>query len=210
MAHGRPGVTGDGPAWLERDADPDPLAQFDAWFEQARGAELPLPEAAALATATPDGAPSVRMVLVKSRDGGDFEFFSNRLSRKGRELAANPRAALLFHWSPLGRQIRIEGPVREASAERTAAYVATRPWASRLSALASPQSETVESRAALERAVAELAERHGEELPLPEHWGGYLLRAEVFEFWQQRADRLHDRLRYRCERGAWAIDRLAP
>jgi pyridoxamine 5'-phosphate oxidase len=204
-------VTGDGPPLLERDADPDPLAQFDAWYGQARSAGIPLPEAAALATATPDGAPSVRMVLVKSHDGDDFEFFSNRLSRKGRELSANPRAAMLFHWSPLGRQIRIEGQVREASAERTAAYVATRPRQSQLSALASRQSEPVDSRETLERAVAELGERYGDgELPLPDGWGGYLLRAEAFEFWQQRADRLHDRLRYRHSGGGWLIDRLAP
>jgi pyridoxamine 5'-phosphate oxidase len=133
-------------------------------------------------------------------------------SRKGRELAANPRAALLFYWDPLGRQVRVEGPVERTSAEETAAYVCSRPRGSQLSALASPQSQPVDSRAALERGVAELEQRYGErELPLSSDWGGYRLSAERVEFWQQRHDRLHDRLLYRREPPAgWLIERLAP
>jgi pyridoxamine 5'-phosphate oxidase len=196
----------------EQDLDADPLRQFAAWYERARASGLRMPEAAAVATATADGAPSVRMVLVKSFDERGFVFFTNYASRKGGELAANPRAALLFHWDPLGRQVRITGPVTRTSARETAAYVRTRPRGSQLSALASPQSEVVASRGQLERAVAELAERYGEgELPIPEGWGGFRVAAREIEFWQQRGDRLHDRLRYRRGgRGGWAIERLAP
>ena len=151
------------------------------------------------------------MVLVKGFAEGRFLFFSNHTSRKGRELAANPRAALLFHWDALGRQVRIEGPVAHASTEETAAYVRSRPRGSQIGALASPQSQVVASREELERRVSDMAERYGEgELPLPTHWGGFALTAETYEFWQQRADRLHDRLRYRREQGAWLIERLAP
>jgi pyridoxamine 5'-phosphate oxidase len=196
----------------EQDADADPLAQFAAWYEQAQAAGMRMPEAAAVATAAADGSPSVRMVLVKGFDERGFVFFTNYASRKGGELAQNPRAALLFHWDPLGRQVRIAGPVTRTSAEETAAYVRTRPRGSQLSALASPQSEVVADREQLERAVAELAERHGEgELPIPEGWGGFRVAVEEIEFWQQRSDRLHDRLRYRRDgQGGWAIERLAP
>jgi pyridoxamine 5'-phosphate oxidase len=197
----------------ERDVDPDPLRQFAAWYEQAASAGLRLPEAMALATAAADGAPSVRMVLLKGFDEHGFVFFSNYESRKGRELAANPRAALLFNWDPLGRQVRVEGPVARTSAEETAAYVRSRARGSQLSALASPQSETIGSRAELERRVAELEQRYGEagELPLPRNWGGFRLVPHSIELWQQRHDRLHDRLRYRRGAGGgWAIERLAP
>jgi pyridoxamine 5'-phosphate oxidase len=196
----------------EQDADADPLAQFAAWYEQARAAGMRMPEAAAVATAAADGSPSVRMVLVKAFDERGFVFFTNYASRKGSELAENARAALLFHWDPLGRQVRITGPVTRTSAEETAAYVRTRPRGSRLSALASPQSEVVADREQLERAVAELAERYGEgELPISDGWGGFRVAAEEIEFWQQRSDRLHDRLRYRRDgQGGWAIERLAP
>lgn len=196
----------------EQDVDGDPLRQFLAWYEQARESGMRMPEAAAVATADADGAPSVRMVLVKDFDDRGFVFFTNYSSRKGVELAANPRAALLFHWDPLGRQVRIAGEVTRTSAEETAAYVKTRPRGSRLSALASPQSEVVADREQLERAVAELAERYGEgELPTPEGWGGFRVAVEQIEFWQQRSDRLHDRLRYRRDgQGGWAIERLAP
>jgi pyridoxamine 5'-phosphate oxidase len=196
----------------EQDVDPDPLRQFAGWSEEAGAAGVREPEAAALATASAAGEPSLRMVLVKSFDERGFVFYSNYASRKGSELGANPRAALLFHWDPLGRQVRIEGAVQRTSAEETAAYVRSRPRASQLSALASPQSQTIESRQELERRVSELAAQYGEgEIPLPENWGGFRVAAETIEFWQQRNDRLHDRLRYsRDGDGRWTIERLAP
>lgn len=195
----------------ESDLDPDPIRQFASWFEDASGIGLRMPEGMALATATPDGCPSARMVLLKGFDERGFVFFTNYDSRKGRELAANPRAALLLYWDQLGRQVRIEGRVERTSPEESAAYVRTRPRGSRLSALASPQSEVVESREALERAVAELAERYGDgELPVADNWGGFRLVPDELEFWQNREDRLHDRLRYRREGDGWRIERLAP
>jgi pyridoxamine 5'-phosphate oxidase len=196
----------------EEDVDPDPLRQFASWFRQADAAGVRMPEAAALATASATGDPSVRMVLVKGFDERGFVFYSDYASRKGRELAANPRAALLFHWDPLGRQVRIEGHVQRVSAGESAAYVRSRPRESQLSALASPQSQTIDNREALEQRVAELKARHEKrELPLPTTWGGYRLAAQAFEFWQQRHDRLHDRLRYRpAADGGWLIERLAP
>ena len=195
----------------ERDVDPDPLRQFELWFIEAGQAGVRLPEAAALATASADGAPSARMVLVKGFDERGFVFFSNYRSRKGRELAGNPRAALLFYWDQLGRQVRIEGSVSHTSAEESAAYVRSRPRGSQLSALASPQSQPLESRHALEQRVAELERRYGQgELPLPADWGGFRLDVQSFEFWQQRDDRLHDRLLYLRDDARWAIERLAP
>jgi pyridoxamine 5'-phosphate oxidase len=196
----------------EEDIDPDPLRQFAAWFREAETAGVRMPEAAALATASADGAPSVRMVLVKGFGERGFVFYSNYASRKGLELAANPRAALLFHWDPPGRQVRIEGPVAHTSVAESGAYVRERPRASQLSALASPQSQIVDSRQALERRVLELEERYrGSELPLPSDWGGFRLVPETVEFWQQRQDRLHDRLRYvRDDSAAWLIERLGP
>lgn len=196
----------------EEDVDPDPFRQFAIWFDAAVGAGTPQPEAAALATATADGAPSVRMVLVKHATESGFVFFTNYESRKGRELTANPQGALLFHWILLGRQVRIEGAVQRVRAEETAAYVRTRPRGSQLSALASPQSRPIESRHTLERRVAELAERYaGRELPLPPSWGGLRLVATRIEFWQHRENRLHDRLLYtpRLD-GSWGLERLAP
>jgi pyridoxamine 5'-phosphate oxidase len=204
-------VTDFGIPLLEQDLDDDPVRQFRSWFEEARIAGVREPEAAALATASADGAPSVRMVLVKSFDERGFVVFSDYASRKGRELTRNPRAALLFHWDPLGRQVRIEGQVERTSAEESAAYIRTRPRSSQVSALASPQSRTLESREELERRVADLEHRYaGGELPLPSHWGGFRLAPEALEFWQQRHDRLHDRLRFRRAGDRWLIERLAP
>jgi pyridoxamine 5'-phosphate oxidase len=195
----------------EQDAAPDPLSQFAAWERDARAADLRLPEAAALATASADGVPSLRMVLVKGFDEQGFVFFSNYTSAKGRELERNPHAALMFYWDALGRQVRITGTVTRTSAAESDAYAHSRPRGSQLSALASPQSELVESRDVLERRVAELDEQFGDgELPRAEHWGGYRLAAESVEFWQQRSDRLHDRLRYRRDGDSWSIERLAP
>ena len=196
----------------EQDVDPDPLRQFTTWFGLAAQSGLAQPEAAVVATATPDGAPSARYVLLKRFDEHGFVFFSNYESRKGRELHDNPRAALLFYWEPLARQVRIEGPVERVSAEETAAYVHSRPRRSQLSALASPQSQVIAGREWLERRVAEIAERYGTgELPLPETWGGLRVRPVSYEFWQLRDDRLHDRIRYLPEHDAgWRLERLAP
>jgi pyridoxamine 5'-phosphate oxidase len=199
-------------ALREQDVDPDPLLQFRAWLDEASASGVFEPEAAALATATPDGAPSVRMVLLKGLDERGFRFFTSYESRKGSELAANPRAALLFHWKELGRQVRIEGPVERLSREESAEYARTRSRDSRLSALASPQSRVVASREELEALVAEAEVRYGHgEVPLPDHWGGYLLAPRVYELWQHREHRLHDRLRYRREGpGGWVVERLGP
>jgi pyridoxamine 5'-phosphate oxidase len=196
----------------EEDVDPDPVAQFQVWFAAAADAGLRMPEAAAVATAASDGTPSVRMVLVKKADENGFVFYTNYESRKGRELAANPSAALLFYWDPLGRQVRIEGGVERTTAGESETYIRTRPRGSQLSALSSPQSRPIESRAILEARVAELSDRYpGANLPLPEAWGGFRLTPRTFEFWQNRTDRLHDRLLYRRRPdGGWAIERLAP
>ena len=203
----------DGPPPLrEADFDPDPVAQFAVWFAQAADAGVTAPEAAAVATASASGAPSVRMVLVKRADEAGFVFYTNYESRKGQDLAANPMAALLFYWTALNRQVRVEGPAQRVSREETTAYVRSRPRGSQLSALASPQSRPIDSRAALEGRVAELSDRYRDgELPVPEMWGGFRLVPETFEFWQQRDDRLHDRLRYvRRPDGGWRLERLAP
>ena len=199
------------PALLEEDLDPDPLAQFRAWFEEARRTAMRLPETMILATATPDGRPSARAVLLKGLDAGGFVFYTNHESRKGRELAENPRAALVFLWDALGRQVRVEGSVARVSEAESEAYFRTRPFGSRIGAWASRQSAPLESRAALERRAAELAAEYDEgDVPLPPFWGGYRLTPDAVEFWQHRDDRLHDRLRYCRSQGGWTIERLGP
>jgi pyridoxamine 5'-phosphate oxidase len=205
-------VTGYGKPLREQDVAADPLSQFAIWYRDVGSAGVRLPEAAALATASADGAPSLRMVLVKGFDERGFVFFSNYASLKGRELAINPHAALLFYWDSLGRQVRITGPVERTSATESESYVCSRPRESQLSALASPQSQAIDSRLALEQRVAELKQRFGDgELPLPTDWGGFRLAMETVEFWQRRHDRLHDRLRYRRDDDAyWVLERLAP
>jgi pyridoxamine 5'-phosphate oxidase len=194
---------------LEADAADDPFEQFEAWFEEAAAA-VPAPEAMVVATATADGAPSARMVLMKQASADGFLFFTNYGSRKARELDANPRAALLFYWQPLGRQVRIEGPVTRVDASTSDAYYDSRPLGARLGAWASPQSEVIESRDVLEQSVAEARERFGSQPARPPHWGGFRVQPEVYEFWQHQDDRLHDRLRYRREAGSWVRERLAP
>jgi pyridoxamine 5'-phosphate oxidase len=195
----------------EDDVDADPVRQFAAWFAAAADAGVRSPEAAAVATASADGAPSVRMVLVKQFDDSGFVFYTNYESRKGHELAANPRAAIMFHWDALGRAVRIEGPVARTTPDESAAYVRSRARGSQISALASPQSEVVSGRDVLEARVAELETSYPDgDPPPPEHWGGFRLSPEVVEFWQHREDRLHDRLRYRRAAGGWQIERLAP
>jgi pyridoxamine 5'-phosphate oxidase len=192
------------------DLDPDPLAQFHRWFEEA-GAVVRMPEAGALATATPDGVPSVRMVLLKGFDESGIVFHTNATSRKGRELDANPRAALLLYWDPLGRQVRIEGPVERVPEPEVDAYFAGRPRGAQIGAHASPQSEPIPDRELLEARVAELeAEYAGRDVPRPAGWVGYRLLPEAWEFWQHRDSRLHDRFRYRRHDGEWLVERLAP
>jgi pyridoxamine 5'-phosphate oxidase len=202
------GVAGGIPEAAE---DADPIELFGAWFEAANEAGLLFPDAVALATASADGEPSVRMVLHKGVDSGGFVFFTNYGSRKAHELDANPRAALCFHWAVLQRQVRISGAVSRVDAEESAAYFATRGRGSQIGAWASRQSARLESRADLERRVSDAESRFaGGEVPLPPFWGGYRLVPSRIEFWQGRADRLHDRIVFSREGDAWRTERLYP
>ncbi len=194
----------------EAQADADPLRQFERWFEDALRAKLPLPNAMTLATVTAAGAPSARIVLLKGVERGGFVFYTNYLSRKGRELDKSARACLLLLWSDLERQVRIDGVVQKVTAAESDAYYATRPIGARLSAWASSQSEKVDSRKVLETSMEDTKRRYGETPPRPPHWGGYRVVPQEIEFWQGRADRLHDRLVYRRHGDSWVIERLSP
>jgi pyridoxamine 5'-phosphate oxidase len=189
----------------------DPFEQFANWYAEAGAAGEPLPAAVALATASLDGRPSARMVLLKGVDDRGFSFYSGWESRKARELEQNPRAALCFYWHEQGRQVRVEGVVGRLPAQESDDYFATRPCGAQLSAATSRQSEVVKGRDELEAAVADLRSRFPEgDVPRPAHWGGFVLAPDAFEFWQHREDRLHDRFHYSKTRGGWLIERLAP
>lgn len=194
----------------EADADPDPFAQFRRWMQDALAAGVPLPNAMTLATTTPAGAPDARVVLLKGIEHDAFVFFTNYDSRKGRELTARPEACLVFLWAELERQVRVEGRVAILPPVDSDTYFASRPLGARLSAWASHQSEPVADRKALEDALGEIERRYGDHPPRPPHWGGYRVVPQAIEFWQGRANRLHDRLRYRPQGGRWTIERLAP
>ena len=194
------------------DLDPDPHVQFERWLAEAAAAGDLAPEEMALATAGTDAVPSLRMVLLKGHDSRGFTFFTNRESRKGRELEENPRAAALLYWGALHRQVRVEGVVERLGDEESFAYFGTRPRGSRISAWASPQSAPLASRSELEERVAEVEARFAgeEELPLPPFWGGYRIVADAIEFWQGQPTRLHDRVRYELRHGNWRRGRLGP
>jgi pyridoxamine 5'-phosphate oxidase len=199
------------PRLSERTFHPDPLRQFRRWFRAVERAGIPEPNAMTLATATPAGRPSARMVLLKGVDSRGFLFFTNYESRKARELTSNPQAALVFYWHAAQRQVRITGRVTKLPAAESDAYFSTRPRESRLAAIASRQSTVIPSRATLESRYAKLAKQYPTEAPLrPINWGGYCVHPDEIEFWQQGPHRLHDRLRYRRSRGHWVLERLAP
>ena len=198
----------------ESEVDPDPFRQFDAWFRDAAAARLAQPEAMALATATTDGRPSVRMVLLKGADERGFVFYTNASSRKGQELAANPRSAITMYWQPLHRQVRAAGTVAPLTQDESDAYFATRPRGAQLAAAASPQSRVIAGREALIEEFDRLEAAHrGREVPRPAHWGGFRLVPDEIEFWQGRENRLHDRLLYTRDSTSptgWTLERLAP
>jgi pyridoxamine 5'-phosphate oxidase len=196
----------------EHDLDPDPLRQFDAWFADAVGAELPEPNAMILSTVGPEGTPSARTVLLKGYGPEDFRFFTNHGSRKAQAMAANPHVSLVFPWHAVHRQVIVEGAAARLSREESAAYFRTRPHGSRLGAWASEHQSAVVSREELDRRFAELAERWPGEVPMPDFWGGYRVVPVSVEFWQGRPNRMHDRLRYRRQdqTGDWVVERLSP
>jgi pyridoxamine 5'-phosphate oxidase len=194
----------------EQQAGADPLRLFGAWLEDAVRAGLPLPNAMTLATVSAEGAPDARIVLLKGLERGGFAFYTNYASRKAHQIDARPLACLVFQWSELERQVRIEGEVEKVSEAESDAYFASRPLGARLSAWASAQSASVASRKVLEDAMEQARRRHGEAPPRPPHWGGYRVIPRRLEFWQGRADRLHDRLLYTASGAGWKIERLAP
>lgn len=196
----------------ERNVDANPIRQFQGWFDEAVGRGLPLAEAMTLCTATSDGKPSARMVLLKGVAESGFVFYTNYRSRKARELDANPFAALVFYWEPLERQVRVEGQVTRISADESDKYFQTRPRESQLGAIASPQSDVIESREILEQEFRDLEEKYSNRtIERPAHWGGYRLAPERIEFWKGRPGRLHDRLLYELQAdGSWTRSRLAP
>jgi pyridoxamine 5'-phosphate oxidase len=200
-----------GPALHEADMAADPLRQFQTWLEEAKSTGQPEPHAMALATATPDGQPSARIVLLRGLDERGFVFYTNLDSRKGQELAANPRAALVFYWEGLHRQVRIEGSVERVSDQEADAYFQSRPPGSQFSAWASPQSRVVANRDTLEQRLQEVLGRYPDgPPPRPPFWGGYRVRPVVYEFWQGRPIRLHDRIRYVRKEDGWRLERLGP
>lgn len=194
----------------EREVNRDPFAQFQLWFDQALSANVPEPNAMTLATCTPDGTPSARIVLLKGFDQRGLQFFTNYLSRKGSELLHNPRSAAVFFWPDLERQIRIEGLVSKVTPEESDNYFHSRPRNSRLGAWASEQSSVIPDAAFLEARQREFDATYGNDVPRPEHWGGYRLAPTMFEFWQGRPSRLHDRLRFRLVGSEWILERLSP
>ena len=195
----------------ERDVSPDPIEQFQRWFDKSSSLGLPLANAFILATATRDGQPGARTLLLKDVDENGFVFYTNYNSRKGGELAENPRAAMVFHWAELFRQVRVEGRVEKTSEEESNAYFQSRPRGSRIGAWASKQSSVLERREDLEAQVREIQRKYrGQEVPLPPFWGGYLLVPSRIEFWQGRPSRLHDRICYERETGGWKMSRLSP
>lgn len=198
-------------ALSEADVDPSPFRQFEKWFGEALRAEVPEPNAMTLATVGANGQPSARIVLIKDFDARGATFFTNYESHKANELGGpHPRAALVFFWPALERQVRIEGSVEKVSAAESDTYYQSRPLGSRIGAWASPQSRTVASRDELEARVAEARSRHGDNPPRPPHWGGYRVVPTLFEFWQGRESRLHDRMQYTLADGCWVLERLAP
>jgi len=199
------------PALNKSDVDRNPIKQFAKWYDEATAFGIAEADAMTLATATKDGRPSARIVLLKSFDDHGFVFYTNYESRKAKDLAENPRACLVAYWLPVKRQVRIEGTVEKVSEKESEDYFQTRPLGSKLGAWASHQSDVVESRDVLEKSYAELSKRFGEDVPRPTHWGGYRIQPEVIEFWQGRDNRLHDRLRYQLQAdGTWVIERLGP